>query len=220
MIKVIILVKCLVLATPVFAKVDSLQIVVNAFKERWDSLNTYTATHYSHVVKGKKVEDRVYNYRFMKPKWIYMKVIKGSNKGAVVVYNPETKMIRGHKGGILSVIKLTLKPTDKRVVSIRGHRSDETDFGTMLSRLIECVDDTLAHYKGIDKVDDTPAWVIEANGLDSLKYYGAVRGTIWIGFDGYPLKFEYYDKNGNLIYSVIYKDLKVDVPIDSKTFKL
>ena len=176
--------------------------------------------HYSHVVKGKQVDDRVYDYRFMKPKWIYMKVVEGKNKGAVIVYNPETKMIRGHRGGILSIIKLTLKPTDKRVVSIRGHRADETDFGTILSRLTEYINDTLAQYKGIDKVDNTPAWVIEANGIDSLRYYGAVREVLWIGLDGYPLKFEHYNKDGILIYRVIYKDLKVDVPIDSKTFKL
>ncbi|HID93965.1 MAG TPA: DUF1571 domain-containing protein [bacterium (Candidatus Stahlbacteria)] len=220
MVRVIILLECLILSAPVFAEVDSLRIVVDAFKQRWDSLTTYTLTHYSHVVKGRKVEDRVYDYKFMKPKWIYMKVIEGKNKGAAIVYNPETRMIRGHKGGILSLIKLTLKPTDRRVVSIRGHRADETDFGAILSRLTEYVNDTLAQYKGIDKVDNTSAWVIEANGLDSFRYYGAVREVIWIGFDGYPLKFEHYNKDGTLIYRVIYKNLKVDIPIDPKTFKL
>ena len=107
---------------------------VMELKSSFDSIQDYTCILESFIRKGDKTEERTYEYRYMKPGWVYMKILEGDNKGAVVIYNPKTEKVRARKGGILGSIKLTFDPTDKKVLSIRGHRVDESHIGAILNR--------------------------------------------------------------------------------------
>ncbi len=185
----------------------------------FQALRDYQCTLYSHMTKGNKKEDRVYLYRFMKPHWIYMKVIKGSSKGAEIVYNPETGKIRAHKGGILSKIKLTLDPTDKKVLSLRGHRVDRTDFGTILNAWIR-VRDRVKVVEFGGRVDGIECIVLEAKGLDPSLWNGADRARLYIRTDNYlPYVREEYEGD-KLVHRAIYKDLKINTGLTKDDFKM
>ncbi len=183
------------------------------------ALQDYQCTLVSHMIKGKKTEDRVYLYKFMKPHWIYMKVIKGKDKGAEIIYNPETGKIRAHKGGLLSKIKLTLKPTDKKVLSIRGHRVDKTDFGSILSAWLKVKD--RAKVVGLGgKVDNIPCTVLEVDGLNPAEWNGANRAKIYIRMDNYlPYVREEYEGD-TLVHRAVYKNLKINVGLTKDDFKM
>lgn len=185
----------------------------------FQSLHDYQCTLVSHMTKGKKREDRVYLYKFMKPHWIYMKVIKGKVKGAEIIYNPEMGKIRAHKGGILSKIKLTLKPTDKKVLSIRGHRVDKTDIGSILSAWLKVKDRAKVVGFG-GKVDDIPCTILEVDGLESIEWNGADRAKIYIRMDNFlPYVREEYEGD-KLVHRAIYKDIKINVGLTKDDFKM
>ena len=192
-----------------------LQKAMNAF----EALHDYQTTLVSHMIKGKKKEDRVYLYKFMKPHWIYMKVIKGKDKGAEIVYNPITKKIRAHKGGLLSKIKLTLDPTDKKVLSLRGHRVDRTDFGSIISQWLKVKDKVKVVGIG-GRVDGIECTVLEADNLNPAEWHGADRAKLYIRTDNnLPYVREEYEGD-KLVHRAIYKDLKINVGLTEDDFKM
>jgi hypothetical protein len=101
----------------------------------WEGVKDYTCIMESYNRLGDKEEYKTYEYWYLKPGYIRMKVIKGKGKGGEAYYDPKLNKVRGHKGGFFSFVKLTLKPDDKRVTSIRGVRIDQTTFGYILGQL-------------------------------------------------------------------------------------
>jgi outer membrane lipoprotein-sorting protein len=191
------------------------------FKNAWAGINDYTCIIESYIRKGEKEEIRTYDYRFMKPGWVRMKIIKGDNKGAVVVYNPTTKKVRARKGGILGVVKLTFDPTHKRVVSIRGHRVDRSHFGAILERWEDYFKRAEVEYKGVGDFEGKEGFLFEALNCDTLKYHGTYRELLWLDKNTHlPMGFEQYDEGGTLIHRVIYREIKWNVGLNEEDFKL
>jgi len=82
-------------------------------------VNDYTATLTVHETDGKNSDDHVYDYAFMRPSLAKLDVKSGSNRGGGIVWNGGDS-VKGHRGGILSGIRLTLPLHDKQVISLRG----------------------------------------------------------------------------------------------------
>jgi len=157
----------------------------------------------------------------MKPGWVRMKIIKGDNKGAVVVYNPETKKVRAKKGGILGVVKLTFDPTNKRVVSIRGHRVDRSHFGAILDRWEDYFKRAEVNYRRVSKFEGREGYLFEAIKCDTSKYQGTYRELLWLDRKTYlPLGFEQFNEKGILIHRVIYRKTKINVGLKEEDFSL
>lgn len=191
------------------------------FKKEWDNVDDYTCIIESYIRKGDKEEIRTYDYKFMKPGWVRMKIIKGDDMGAVVVYNPEINKVRAKKGGILGIVKLTLDPSNKRVVSIRGHRVDNSHFGAILKRWEDYLKKAEVSYKGLNEFEGREGHFFEALKCDTLKYHGTYRELLWLDRDTHlPLGFEQFDGNGILIHRVIYENTKINVRLKKEDFKL
>ena len=190
-------------------------------KSSFDRIQDYTGILESFIRKGDKTEERTYEYRYMKPGWVYMKILEGDNKGAVVIYNPKTEKVRARKGGILGAIKLTFDPTDKKVLSIRGHRVDESHMGAILNRWLDYLARARVEFKGDTAVEGLKGLLLEATGCDTAKYHGTWKEILLLDPDNHlPVLIEQFDSSGELIHRVRIKDLKLNRGLKEEDFRL
>jgi len=184
---------------------DSAQGLYQRALEAWQGVEDYTCVMESYNRLGDKEEYKTYEYWYLKPGYIRMKVVKGKGKGGEVFFDPKRNKVRGHKGGFFSFIVLTLDPSDKKVTSIRGVRMDQTSFGYILSRLKpymetgQCQEFTEGGKKGLD---------CAAKGRSH-------HGDIWrdkVVFDErlMPVVWERYGKDGVLLYKLVCRDVRLN----------
>src|SRR5574340_540810 len=62
-------------------------------------------------------------YFFKKPGFVRMEFME-PHKGAILVYNPEKKIVRLRPFGFLRPVVLTLSPDSRLITSSKGHRVD------------------------------------------------------------------------------------------------
>jgi len=171
----------------------------------WQGVKGYTCIMESYNRLGDKEEKKTYQYWYLKPGYIRMKVIKGEGKGGEVFFDPTRNKVRGHKGGFFSFIVLTLNPDDKRVVSIRGVRMDQTSFGHIL--------DQLKPYADAGQCKEVKSQGMK--GMECAASDKSYHGDIWkekVIFDGslMPVVWERYGKDGTLLYRLACKDVKIN----------
>ena len=95
------------------------QPAIVAFDRSFASINDYTCILRSHEVSGTKVQDRVYEYAFMKPHYFKTLILSGDGKGSGAVWTGGDQ-VSGHLGGILSGIHMKIGVHDPRTVSLHG----------------------------------------------------------------------------------------------------
>jgi outer membrane lipoprotein-sorting protein len=93
---------------------------IDAFNEAFSTVNDYTFKLHSHEVQGANVQDRVYEYWFMKPHYAKTLIESGAGRVSGAVWTGGDR-VSGHQGGILSGIHLKISLHDPRATSIRGY---------------------------------------------------------------------------------------------------
>jgi outer membrane lipoprotein-sorting protein len=93
---------------------------IDAFNAAFASVTSYTYKLHSHEVKGTDVQDRVYDYSFMKPHFAKTLIESGAGRGSGGVWAGGDQ-VSGHQGGFLSGIHLKVDLHDGRAVSLRGY---------------------------------------------------------------------------------------------------
>lgn len=109
-----------VLLPHAFANAASGTPAVSAFNDAFDKTTSFTYKLHSHEVKGTDVQDRVYDYSFMKPHYAKTLIESGPGRGGGAVWTGGDQ-VSGHQGGFLSGIHLKISLHDGRAVSIRGY---------------------------------------------------------------------------------------------------
>ncbi len=107
----------------------------DAFRKAWDGITNYAETITAHETTndGKSTQDRTYDYTFVKPNAVMIAITGGPGKGGGAVWHGGST-VKGHQGGFLSGIKLTIAKNDRRAVSLRGDQIDVASFGYELDR--------------------------------------------------------------------------------------
>ncbi|MBV8147511.1 MAG: hypothetical protein JO092_00305 [Candidatus Eremiobacteraeota bacterium] len=103
-----------------FASAASSTPAVTAFNEAFEKTTSFTYKLHAHELKGNDVQDRVYDYSFMKPHFAKTLIESGPGKGSGGVWAGGDQ-VSGHQGGFLSGIHLKISVHDGRAVSIRGY---------------------------------------------------------------------------------------------------
>ncbi|GAC1441963.1 MAG: hypothetical protein NVS1B2_00620 [Vulcanimicrobiaceae bacterium] len=118
-------------ATPVNLSTPELA----AFRKAWNGVVNYRETIVAHETSndGKHVQDRTYRYSFVRPLAALVEVLAGPGHGGAVAWHGGPT-VRGHQGGFLAGVKLTLAKDNPRVTSLRGDRIDDAAFGAELDR--------------------------------------------------------------------------------------
>lgn len=89
------------------------------FDRAFANVNDYTCVLHSHEVNGAKVQDRVYQYAFMKPHYLKTLILSGDGKGSGAVWVGGDQ-VSGHLGGILSGVHVKIGLHDPRTLSLHG----------------------------------------------------------------------------------------------------
>jgi outer membrane lipoprotein-sorting protein len=199
----------------------SIDSIIEKCKIKWDAIETYTCTYESYQKKGKEEDKRTYFVEFKKPLWIRLKVLKGKDRGSEVMYNPEKDIVRGRKGGLLRGIVLTLKPDDKKVVSLRGYRVYHAGIGEIYRRIFEYYEKGYpVKLIGKFKEEGFEGWKIEFEVKEPGEFFGCAREVFWIRNDFIPYKCEQWNENGEyVLYSRFFK-VDINVSIKEERFKL
>jgi outer membrane lipoprotein-sorting protein len=98
-----------------------------AFLEAWAKMPSYTTNIKVHETKGTEVQDRTYHYAYLKPHFAKIDITGGPGRGGGAVWKGGDS-ITGHRGGIVSMIKLTKPIHDPEAVDLRGGTIAEASF--------------------------------------------------------------------------------------------
>jgi len=91
----------------------------DAFVRTMGRIDGYSDTVVAHEVAGERVEDRTYHVTYAKPGLARSEIIAGPGRGSVAVWDGGDT-VRGHVGGLLAGIKITVGIGDHRATDIRG----------------------------------------------------------------------------------------------------
>ena len=127
-----------------------------AFKHANESVKDYTETLTAHEIKDGHVEDRVYHFWFAKPALARSEIVSGPGSGSAAVWHGGDT-VRGHKGGFLAGIKLTLSVNDSRATDIRGKTISAAFFPVMI-----------ASFEGNGKVSEAPGQPVDGAPTDDV----------------------------------------------------
>jgi outer membrane lipoprotein-sorting protein len=158
---------------------------IDAFRAAFASVNDYTYKMHSHEISGTHVQDRIYDYSYMKPHFAKTYIEAGDGQGSGGVWAGGDQ-VSGHQGGILSFVHLKISIHDPRATSIRGY--------TIPDGLLQNMVETYA---------DVPGRLSQTNG-------GTVMG---VPTDRLELDVADPASNGGISKQVIYFDQNTHFPI-------
>lgn len=178
-------------------------------------VNDYTATVAVHETDGKNTDDHVYAFAFKKPTSAKIDVLSGSNKGGGIVWNGGDK-VKGHRGGMLSGIHLTLDLHDKQVVSLRGDSIDTGTIPAMLDRFKQIKGD-ITEGTG-PAIDGTPTDAVTLKVADPAADKGVTREVLYLSKATHlPVRRDRYTGDA-IVKSETFSNLKTNVGLKDSDF--
>jgi outer membrane lipoprotein-sorting protein len=184
-------------------------------EERFLALKSYTARVASYAGGDEHID-----YTYKAPGFIRMDFIR-PHKGAILVYDPEKKMVRIRPFGFMKFLVLNLKPTDRLIRSRRGHTVDRSHLGALIENALEV--EASGGSRVLDTVteDGKQALRLEVTGKEGFESLGVNRYLLWLDAGTYlPLRAEAYDAKGELIEGVRMEDLVLDPELEDSVFAL
>lgn len=98
---------------------------------KWKTIREYTCILNTWTKRGEATSHKIIEFAFKRPDLVRNYIVDGDNKGTTVVRDAKGRL-RGKKGGVLSLVKLTLEEDDERLFNLRGVRFDQGHFGYVL----------------------------------------------------------------------------------------
>jgi outer membrane lipoprotein-sorting protein len=187
------------------------------FSSAVNAVQDYTGVLTTHEVDGTKTEDRVMDVWFKKPSMVKVAVVGGTGKGGVVVWDGGPN-VRGHEGGMLKFITLTLALHNPRVSSMRGATIENGTFTWQVQHL-RTVKGKMSEEAG-PVVDGSPTDIIIVDGVDPATEQGMTKEMFFISRKtGLLSRFQGYD-GAALVRQSDYTDVKVNSGLTDADFKL
>jgi hypothetical protein len=186
--------------------------VISRLAGVWNGLQAYTCTWNVHEVKGTQVQDRVYRVFFQKPLLTRAEVVDGDGKGSVAVWDGGDK-VRGHQGGILSIINLNLDIHNHLAVSLRGATIAQINLGWLLSHLQSI---GAANFTVTQRGENS---VLSAEVKDPPPDTDVVREEYIFAPNGLPVEAFQYADNGVVLKHVAYSDYRLNVSLPPSTWR-
>jgi hypothetical protein len=187
-----------------------------AFKKADESIKDYTETITAHEVKGSDVQDRVYHFSFAKPAFARSAIVSGPGSGGEAVWTGGDH-VRGHQGGFLKMIKLTIPIDDSRATDLRGKTIDAGFFPTMIAAFDS--GGTLAEEPG-PTVDGSPTDAVSHIPPDPSKVRGLTKDVYLISRTTHvPVEHLGYEGT-QLVEDDKFTDQKINVGLPPSTFEM
>jgi outer membrane lipoprotein-sorting protein len=102
-------------------------------QQSYNRIDAYQCEVMSFARKGDRTQTVRLAFAFKKPGMVRARVLSGSKRGSEVAIRRDGT-IRGHQGGLLRGIKITMERDDRRLRDIRGSPVWEADWGSFLAK--------------------------------------------------------------------------------------
>jgi outer membrane lipoprotein-sorting protein len=178
-------------------------------------IDDYRMTIAVHEADGDHVQDRTYNIMFKKPSMERVDITSGPGKGGGVVWlGGDT--VKGHKGGMLGMIHLTLNIHDRQVTTLRGDTVDTATIPGMLDRFTK-VKGTVSEAPG-PPIDGAKTVALTLDVADPAQNSGISREVLYLSNATYlPLRRERF-AGSELVKTENVTDMKTNVGLTSSDF--
>lgn len=181
--------------------------------EAFDRLDTYTVT-----IRSEGEDREEIRYFFKKPGWVRME-FEEPHKGAVLVYNPETRRVKLRPFAYFKSFLLDLSPEDRLIRSSKGHTVDESHIGALLENVRRLNEAGEARLLGDESVNGRDALVLEVIGEEGKEADGVHRYVIWLDKRLLlPIKAVAYGPGGEKTEDVDMTDIETGRDLDPDLF--
>jgi outer membrane lipoprotein-sorting protein len=189
---------------------------VDAALVRFRAIEGYRVT----LRSGDREGAEVIRYRYRKPGFVRMDFVH-PHKGAVLVYDPEKRVVRLRPFSLVPSLVLTLAPDNRLVKSARGHRVDASDLGSLLLRVRQLQEQGTTTLEGVGKIGGREVSVVSVAGRSGQAVDGVHRYRLWLDrAERLPLRVEAFAAGGRLLEAVAMEDLEIDPPLPDELFTL
>jgi hypothetical protein len=143
-----------------------------AFLEAWAKVSSYTENIKVHETKGTDIRDRTFHYAFLKPHFAKIDITGGPGRGGGAVWKGGDT-VTGHRGGFVSMIKLSKSIHDPEATGLRGGTIAEASFENMA----EAIKAASSTTNGEETVNGTAYDTVTMPFKDA---YGATKRVIFL----------------------------------------
>jgi hypothetical protein len=188
---------------------------LDAANAAFAQVTDYRMTIAVHEVAGGRVEDRTYAILFKKPALERIDIVAGPGKGGGIVWLGGDK-VKGHRGGLLSGIRLTLDIHNSQVATLRG---DSVNSGTIPAMLavFTTVKGTVSEAPG-PQIEGAGSSAVTLDVADPPAYNGVTREVLYLSsVTDLPVRRERF-AGPQLVKSEIVTDTKTNVGLTSNDF--
>jgi outer membrane lipoprotein-sorting protein len=199
-------------------QVDPYPVTMQRMKARFEALTDYSCSYNALVSDGRRTQKWTYRYFFKKPDLIRMEIVTGENAGVILIVRDGK--VRVKPSGLLSILSLTLRPDDRRIIDVRKNRPDQTSWGYFLDQHLRNQDLTTEISASQDILDGRPVLVYEITSQDPARTQGIAREKIWVAVpEDLLLRYEMYDRDGRLAMMSHFKEIVLDSGLPDSLFK-
>lgn len=177
--------------------------------------DSYQATVRAVAADG---ERQAMRYFYRKPGWVRIEMLS-PNRGAVLIYDPDTRRVRLWPFGTERVLSLSLAPDNRLVRDRRGHRIDRSHVGALLDNLQRLRAQGRATPLGATEVDGRAAIGVEIAGEAGAQVDEVHRYRVWFAHDThFPLRVESFAADGSPIETVVLSEVETGVVFPEHLF--
>jgi len=157
-----------------------------------------------------KDKTEIMRYSFKKPGQVRMEFVMPF-KGAVLVYDPDTKKAKLWPFGYRSFPALSLSPENSIIQSSTGQRVDRSDVGVLYQNMKALQDKGSIEVRGAEMIGGRETLHIVVTGDNGNSVGSVARYQLWLDRNnGFPLKVISYGKNDQVIETVEMNELTID----------
>lgn len=200
-------------APPAFAGLPPSALV--AANTAFSEIDNYSTTVVVHEIQGERVEDRTYHVMFKKPTMERVDIVAGPGKGGGVVWlGGDT--VKGHRGGLLSGIHLTLDIHNSQVTTLRGDTVKEATIGSMLGDF-ETGKGEMTEAAG-PQIDGGDTVAVTLDVADAAAYNGVSREILYLSDESHlPVRRERFS-GATLVKTENVTEMKTNIGLTASDF--
>jgi outer membrane lipoprotein-sorting protein len=188
---------------------------------RFESLRTYECLLESYSSNGRDAETSLYQYYFKKPGFIRARMLEGRNPGTILIYDPHKNRVRVKVGrGLLSLLRLSLSPSNPKIVDLRGYGLDHSDWGWFIRQHLARLDLFDSRRVGEEPVGGRLSWIYELVSKDPGKTESLAREKIWVDArDDIITRYQLFDTEGRLAEAATFTSIVLDPDLAPGLFR-
>lgn len=155
-------------------------------------------------------EEQHIRYSYKKPGFVRMEFIR-PHDGALLIYNPDTKLVHVWPFGAGHFPDVSLSPTNPLIQSLSGIRVDQSDVGVLFENLRILRDGGTIEVLGEQSIDGRTVWHLVVTGAEGIAVAHVHRSELWLDTTSqFPVKIISHDLRDYIIESVTMEELEIN----------